>query len=335
MSFFESVPRPRSESAPSNEKLIQNFERSRIPLDPTFSSVYSDYSSDVARVEALEELHHTGTKQELLLGKVAEALIFDLLQKHELSNHLQFRATSLYDDFLHGVDVVVEPKNAHVQGLATLDITINQEDIKGKNRIDSDARNARPIGLEKKLERSKRYTDFIATFDPSNARELSGWISSGGLHQPRTQGNDFYFGDAERLFLMKYYKTPQTAPEPGKPGFVIGGPQTIISIDVSFVNRALQGDIRAQRVLADMAALEFMYCVEAEQKYLDLIVKKSSARNIFFDTHFAKIRAWSNIIQRSEIQSIIERITAEHQATREFREQLGYYAQTFRRVFGF
>ncbi len=331
MSNFESSRAFSNEN--KERQLLNGYEKDRIEPDPTFAEIYSDYKKDMERVESLGQVYNSQSP-EAQLGKVAEALVVSLLKKHEVNEHLQFRATSEYDDFFHGADVLVEPKNTLVQSVAALDITINQEDIKGRERKSGTLSEARPIGLENKLLRARRYTEYLAEFDPTHARDLSGWIESGGLHQPRNNKNESLFREAEKLFLMKYYKTPDTAPEPQKPGYVIGGPQTIISIDTLFINKALQGDHKAEKAIADLAVLEFALCIQAEQAHLDEKVRKDKSRNIFFDTHYAKVKAWSHVFEKPELESLVEDLVARNQDNREFREQLSYYANTFSRVLG-
>jgi len=250
--------------------LIRHFENSRIGSDGAFGKMYSDYSRDMERTENLGELYRSNSP-EVQLGKIAEALVFSLLKKHKIRDHLEFRVTSEYDDYFHGADVVVEPKGAVVQALAAIDITINQEDIKGKERFEAypESFESRPVGLDAKLSRVRSYTDYISSdeFEPSEARDLKSWMDGGELHQPRTSKNEIKFQKAEKLFLMKYYKTPDSAEESGKKGYVIGGPQAIISIDTMFINQALQNNEKAEEMIGGLALLEFVYCIQAELKY--------------------------------------------------------------------
>ncbi len=176
--------------------------------------------------------------------------------------------------------------SALIQAVASIDITTNQEDIKGVQRRNTPEGEVRPVGLDAKLARTKRYTDYLAELNPSHARNLSAWLESGGLREPKTRQNEGYFKEAERLFLMKYYKAPDFARNPEAPTFIIGGPQTVIGIDTVFINKALQGSKPAEEMIADLSVMEFMYCIEAEQKYLQDKVRRSGARNIFFDNHY-------------------------------------------------
>ncbi len=322
----------KAESIVQPKTSLEVFEGQRIVPDESFEGVYSDYASDMERVGNLAELYE-GNSPDLQFGKVAEALVFSLLTKHPVNEHVSFRPTSLYDDYLHGADILVEPRNTRVQSVAAIDITTNQEDIKGVQRRGGPIEEARPVGLEAKLLRTQLYTDHLASFDSSLARDLSAWIESGGLYQPRTRQTEPYFKLAEKLFLMKYYKAPDFDPEPGRPGFVIGGPQAVISLDTMFINKALQGNKEAGELVADLSVLEFAYCIQAEQQYLDEKVRKSKSRNIFFDTHYSKVKAWSSILEKPGLKKLLEDMVAKNQKNREFREQLGYYAKTFQKVY--
>jgi len=317
-----------------SNRLIESFEKSRIGSDDAFRKIYSDYSHDMERTENLGELYRSNSP-EVQLGKIAEALVFSLLQKHKIRNHLEFRATSEYDDYFHGADVVVEPKGAVVQALAAIDITINQEDIKGKERLEAypESFESRPVGLDAKLSRVRRYTDYLSDFEPSEARNLKAWMDGGGLHQPRTSKNEIKFQTAERLFLMKYYKTPDSAKESGKTGYVIGGPQAIISIDTMFINQALQNNEQAKEMIGDLALLEFVYCIQAELKYLKKKVETKKDRNVFFDTHYTKIQAWVHIFEQSALENIIDNIIKKHQRNPDFIAQIKYYGEAFQKAY--
>jgi len=325
---------PNFELTPTNEnvdRLISRFEDRRIKPEKEFADLYYEYGDDMARTEQIGAVYDE-QHAEVKLGKAAEALVFSELLKHEAGQHFDIRPTSHYDDYFHGVDLLIEPRNAPLQSLASIDITINQEDIKGTHRSSGQYAEERPVGLEKKLLRSRAYTDRLANLDATHARDLSAWIGSGGLHEKKTADNKRYFSEAERLFLMKYYTAPDSSNEPNKPGFVIGGPQAVISIDSVFVNKALQGNKSAATTIGDLALLEFVSCVQAEQEYLDSIVKHKKDRNIFFDTHYSKVRSWSHIFDKPEIGGLVGDILKRNQGNREFREQLAYYAQTFNKL---
>ncbi len=326
------MPNFETQNAPEDaRKLINRFEGERIESGEDFSQLYSEYQHDMARTEQIGAIYEQ-ENPETQLGKVAEALVFSELKKNEISQYLQFRPTSHYDDYFHGADLLVEPVNAPLQSLAAIDITINQEDIKGVQRSVGQYAEVRPVGLEKKLLRARSYTDRLASLDSSHARDLSAWIGSGGLHERRDSRNQRYFDEAERLFLMKYYKAPDTAAEPNKPGFVIGGPQAVISIDSLFINQALQGNKSAAKTIGDLALLEFVYCIQAEDAYLKEVVRNKKERNIFFDTHYSKVRSWAHVFDRPEIGSAVDDILVRNKRNKEFGEQIDYYGKTFTRL---
>lgn len=100
-----------------------------------------------------------------------------------------------------------------------------------------------------------------------------------------------------------------------------------------FINKALQGNKEAGELVADLSVLEFAYCIQAEQQYLDDKVRKSKSRNIFFDTHYSKVRAWSNILDKPELKTLLDDIVGRNQKNRDFRDQLGYYGTTFQKVY--
>lgn len=327
MSNFENIS-----AIKSPEALVQNFEAKRIDeSDGVFDELYEDHQRDINKTNELDARYNPDN-QENKLGKVAEALVFSTLTNHEVQEHLEFRPTSRYDDYFHGADLLVEPRNARVQSLASIDITIDQEDIKGLQRRNTEFFTERPVGLEQKILRARGYTDRLANIDSSHARDLFGWINGGGLHEKRTDKNRANFAETERLFLMKYYKSSDTSEEPEKPGFVIGGPQAVISLDSMFVNKALSGDKKASDTIGDLALLEFIMCIQQEQLYLDGMVRAQKSRNIFFDTHYSKVKAWSNVFERPELEELTGTMVQRNQHSQEFREQLKYYAETFSRI---
>lgn len=233
----------------SPEEILRSVEKIRIPATEAFREQYSDYVVDMDRVKNIDSTYKTES-QESQLGKVAEALIITSLGKGRMEELVQLRAANLYDDYFHGIDAVLEQRQGgDTPALATIDVTINQADIKGSERQGGPLAEARPVGLERKLTRIKHYVDRLSSFDPEAARKLSGWMRSGGLHEPRTKENAHLFKQAEDVILMKYYITPESAPEPRKPGYVVGGPQAVVSIDTIFVNKALQGNREAVELI--------------------------------------------------------------------------------------
>ena len=313
-------------------QLIERFEQSRIPAGEDFKSVYTDFDSDMLRTEQLKAEFETPDTQESL-GKVAEGLIFSLMRDGKVGEHLDFRATHPYDDYCHGVDVIVEPKRKSLPALATFDITINQEDIKWRERRGSDLDVIRPSGLEGKLQRAKKYIDHLSRFDAGEARELYGWLNAGGLHENHTSQNRNLFNKADDALLVKYYRSPESSEEPNRPGFVIGGPRAIISVDTLFVNKALQGNDRAKDMLQAISFIEFVAGIQAEQKYLERLVRNRSDRNLLFDTHYAKVSAWSRILNQPEMSDLAEGYVRTYQRDTDFQQQLGYYTGILGKIF--
>jgi hypothetical protein len=328
---FESVGGSLKQENP--QQLVEQFEESRIHADQDFRSLYTDFDSDMLRTEQLKAEFETPDTQESL-GKVAEGLIFSLMRDGRVGEHLDFRAAHPYDDYCHGVDVIVEPKRKSLPALATFDITINQEDIKWRERQGSTHAEVRPSGLEGKLERSKNYIDHLAQFDAGAARDLSSWLRSGGLHEKRTPQNRALFEEAEKALLVKYYRTPELSEEPNRPGFVIGGPRAIISVDTLFVNKALQGNDRAKDMLRAISFVEFVAGIQAEQRYLKKLVDIQSKRNLLFDTHYSQVEAWSLILNQPEIGGLVDTYVSKYQRDPDFYKQLAYYTGALDRSFG-
>ena len=321
-------------SPDKEEKLLKKFNNERMVPGDDFSNVYSSYSDDMGRVEQLEEVYGG---QESRLGKVAEALVYSVLKRHEVAQNLAFRPASTYDDFFHGTDVLVEQRNGSVKAFATIDITINQSDIKGNERkLDKDPRivEARPVGLEGKLIRSRRYTDYLSNYDPGDARNLSGWLESGGLSETANDRNRRFFTEAEKLFLLKYFYRADNSTDTEKPGYIIGGPQAIISIDTAFINKALQGSRSDEDIVSDLSVLEFVFCLQKEQAYLDKKITSNSARNLFFDSHYAKVKAWSHIMEKEDFREMINNLFIKNKNNQDFMEQLRYYIRISNKVFG-
>lgn len=327
--YYESIKSPEK-----GEKLLKKISNERMVPGGDFSNIYSSYSDDMGRAEQLEEVY---SGQESRLGKVAEALVYSVLKKHEVAQNLSFRPASTYDDFFHGTDVLVEQKNGSVKAFATIDITINQSDIKGsERRLDNNPRivEARPVGLEEKLIRSRRYTDYLSNYNPDSARNLSGWLESGGLGEAINSRNKRSFEEAEKLFLLKYFCRKDDSNDSEKPGYIIGGPQAIISIDTAFINKALQGSSSDEEIVSDLSVLEFVYCLQKEQAYLDKKIISSSARNLFFDSHYSKVKAWSHIMERSDFEQMIKDIFKKNGKNQDFMKQLKYYIEITDKVFG-
>ncbi len=315
------------------DALIEKFEKERIVAGDEFSGIYSEYAHDIARTEQLKAIYDNNNSPEESLGKKGEALIFSLLTEGTLNKHLQFRASHPYDDFFHGVDMLVEAKNQKNPAVATIDVTINQKDIKGISRQGSEMAETRPVGLDEKLARIRKHIDYLSNFDPGHARTLSVWLNSGGLHQLRTEGNKRSFADAEKVFVVKYYKTPEDSDEPLKPTYVIGGPQAVISMDNIFINRALQGNEEAKEMVRALSLLEFAYGIHTIQKYLNEQAQSKPSRNLFFDTYYIETNAWSEILSQPALEEFIGDLGQKYQHNSEFRKQLSYYIETLSAAF--
>lgn len=339
MSSFELPFNRKSESESESERkkkeLIERYEASRISADQVFKDMYSDYGNDMERVGSLEESYQSD-ESIVELGKIAEALVYHSLNKHEISRYLQFRPASRYDDLFKGTDILVEPKTrgSSNQAFAGIDVTINQGNLdRGVDPTRFSSEETSHLGgLETKLVRSRRYTDRLAAFDATKGRNLLAWLESGGLNQPKTRANQDIFDQAESVLAMKYYRAPETAPEPGKPGYVIGGPHPIISLDTYFINQALQGGQQAEGLLSDLAVVEFVMGIQAERDYLDKLVRVKKDRNVLFDKHYAKVKGWTYTFDDPALEKIVSDIVKKHRNNPSFQKQLNYFAQTYSRV---
>lgn len=302
-----------------------------------FSNFYSSYKDDMERTENLSK-RFGNSKREELLGTRAEMLVCHALAQGTLGKILSVRHTNSYDDYFHGVDAVITPKAGDVPAVGTIDVTMYQDftnDMKGGLRRDTEASKARPEGLEKKLLRIKSYADKLASYGATFARELVGWMQSGGLSSPRTEQNKEFYNEAESVMLVKYYVTPETSSEPSKPGYIIGGPQAVLSVDTTFINRALQGNIDAQNMVQAIAFLEFAFGVHMLHDYLDRLVQDKQHKNLLFDTHYASVNAWIHILNSTDCTNIIKEFSAKYGNNREFRDQLSGYRKTLEKVFQF
>lgn len=108
------------------EVVRENYERSRIVADASFSSVYSEYVKDMERVEALHKTYESKDGGNEGLGFDAEALVFTCIEKGALGNNITARGTSLYDDYYHGADLIMESRAKHVRDpiISAVDVTI-------------------------------------------------------------------------------------------------------------------------------------------------------------------------------------------------------------------
>jgi hypothetical protein len=96
----------------------------RINPDEAFAEVYSEYQSDMERVSNLRELYDRDSQE---LGKLAETVVFKGMVNHPINEYFNLRQTSLYDDYLHGADLVVEPRGSLIQAVAAIDLPLTKK----------------------------------------------------------------------------------------------------------------------------------------------------------------------------------------------------------------
>ncbi len=318
------------------EYLRSNFEKSRIPLDLSFASLYSSFENDVSRVENLKERFAQQESNDET-GMIGESLVFARIQEGVLGTGITARATSLYDDFFHGADIVIESKAKQQRDpiISSIDVTISQQafGVNQRSKFESEGV-VNEVGLEKKLQRVVKHIKTIANFSPEKAIELSAWLQSGGLAQPRTSNNQKYFDDAERLMLLKYYKNPETSDEPDKPHFVMSGPQVVLSIDRAFVNKAITAE-QSEKALKDIDTLiqvEVPYAVAVIARHVDELARKMAKErvpsNLFFDMMRASCRAWELTFAGDQNQFRLQKAIQVCQKDPELKKQLQYYQVT-------
>lgn len=312
----------------SEAKLLTELEEIRIPASDDFDRYYSDFKHDMERVDNIDQVYQ-GTE----FGKIAEALILTQFNQGKVGEVVNVRAANRYDDYFKGVDAVLEYTHGNTPAVATVDVTVNQVDIKGSKRAKSPYAEERPVGLEEKLKRTKKYINRVAGMSAERAREVYGWMHAGGMHEARTPANAQFFKDAEEMILMKYYLSPEQGAEKRKPSYIIGGPKTVISIDTVFVNKALQGQKDALQAVQALSVVEFLYSVEAEMGYLNKKTKENQNRNVFFDTYYAKVDAWVRIFEQPVFQEVVAETLALIHKNPDIRKQLAYYKKTIDTAF--
>jgi hypothetical protein len=77
-----------------------------------------------------------------------------------------------------------------------------------------------------------------------------------------------------------------------------------------------------------------VYSIHTELRYLISLLKDQRNRNLFFDTHYAKVKAWAHILDQEEIKLLINKLTKEHRDDPDFVKQLIYYKGVQEKVFG-
>ncbi len=319
------------------DMLRERYERERIESGPEFRKIYSSYPYDMSLVEKLKLLFSHDNKAESL-GSVGEALVYNRLNDGILGSGIIARPASLYDDYKHGVDVIVEATKIRNPLVSAIDITLNQKGIKDVARAPHFAseENSRPVGLDEKLKRLKRLIDYVADINPGTARELGAWLQGGGLHEPETPATRRLFEMAEKVMLVKYYVHPESSDNPNKLDHVLAGPKIVLSLDTPFVNRVLtDANRRDQHVKAidTVLQIESGYGIGALQGYLNKKVKESSNRNFIFDSHYTSTKAWADLFENEEQQEIFKRAVEEARRNPEVNAQVAYYMDTWNKAF--
>jgi|GEM_PF-5612470 len=326
----------------SPNELVARFEGSKIQInDPIFQELYpiGSLAHDRQSTENLRAKFGNNVSVEDRMGPIGEAVVFDRIQEGKIfGSGVSARGATTHDDYFKGADIVLDADGFQEPTIATVDVTLNQRDIKGITRQPHFAseENNRPVGLEQKLSRIKRHIDEIARVDPNYARDWSAWLRGGGMHETRNTNNLDYFKMAEKALLLKYYVSPDTSEDPHQPRYVLGGPQVVLSLDVPFVNKILtDGDHQSQHEEAIDAVLqvEMGYGITALQQYLSKIVNQSRNRNLIFDTHFASTKAWADKFNSPEQRALFERALSTARSNPEVGKQIGYYMETWNAAF--
>lgn len=325
----------------SPEVLKKNYEQKRINTDEGFAGLYSTYKDDMERAANLKESFDRQTGQDEL-GFYGEALIFSCIERGALGTTITARGTNLYDDLFHGADIVIESKAKQQRDpiVSSIDVTLSQQAPGSSNTSKfENNENGNIVGLEKKLERVKKHLDYIARYPREKAVEISAWLQSGGLSQARKQSNEKYFEEAEKLMLLKYYKNPTTSEDPNKPHFILAGPQVVLSVDRSFVNKSLQAN-QKDKAIKDIDTLiqaEVPFGVAIITQYLDGLAKELSlhgqAPNLFFDMTRAACRAWELTFATEQNQLRLEKAIQVCLKDPDLKKQIMYYQATLHKAF--
>jgi hypothetical protein len=321
------------------EELLARFEDKRIQPDNRFESLYSDFASDMQRVNNLKTLNDSKKTPETMLGPVGEALVFDLIEKGILGSSIKARGTSIYDDYFHHADLIVEQFGQKRDPMiSTIDVTFNQRDIKAVQRSTFEGGNpdVRPVGLEQKISRIKNHIDFLASFSRNDAITLSSWLQSGGLHQKKDRSNDKLFSDAERLMLLKYYVDPEWVDEP-KPHFVSAGPQIVISMDTMFLNKALSTEGETQRVnigkIESLVQAESLLSVAFLNNYLESRFSSNDTGNILLDGYRVATKAWATTFSSPVNEVRMQNAVAACLKDQDLSKQMTYYKSVLEKSF--
>ena len=277
------------------EAIKKNFETKRINPDLSFGNLYSTYQDDMDRASRLNERYEQQSERDEL-DLLGEAIVFASIEKGALGEKVTARGTSMYDDFFHGADIVIESKARQIREpiISSIDVTVGQQApgavIKSAFEVEG---MVYEVGLEKKLERIKRHIDILAGYSNNDAIEVSAWLQSGGLSQSRNKQNERYFDKAEKLMLLKYYKNPHTSDDPDKPHFVIAGPQIVVSLDRAFVNKVFNSN-QQDKAIKDINTLiqvEVPFAIGAITEYVDTVAKRKGQTNLLLDMMRVACRA--------------------------------------------
>lgn len=312
------------------EHVLRFFEESRIKAEEgVFASIYSTFDDDQERVKNLRHQFDQEIDKDKD-GALGEALVFMRIQQGALSSQITTRATNLYDDFFHGADLVIESKARQLRDpiVSSVDVTIKA--IGDQKALGFPFKE---VSFDKKVERVKHHIDAVAKLSQRDAIEISAWLQSGGLSQPRTRKNEAMFDAAERLMLLKYYKNPPTSEDPERPHFVVAGPQVVVSIDRSFVNKVFHGD-NQEKALKNIDLLlqaQVPFSILILKHYIESL-KKRGQGNVFLDANLVACRAWELTFNNEVYQARLTKALQECSRDPQLREQLAYYQQIVSRI---
>lgn len=326
------------------ENILANFEKSRIVADNRFADLYSDFENDMQRAKDLRDVYNNELNPDKV-GSIGEALIFTCLSEGALGKSITARGTNDYDDLFHGADILIESKAKQQRDpiVSTIDVTLSQPDINRQRNTLIENESTFEAGFKKKLERVKRHVLMLSKLSDNESVELSAWMQRGGLREKRGPHNEAKFKDAEKFMLLKYYKNPATSDNPDEPHFIVSGPQIIVSVDNSFVNKILsqEGEVQHKAIdeLNNLLQLEVPISVLALNKYVEKVAlqaqKEGKGTNIFFASYRAACKAWVGTFFENEeyafrIQKAIE-VSKSNPAT---RSQMSYVNKTLEETFG-
>lgn len=306
------------------EDFLAGFDTNRIIAErDSFGTMYSTFDNDQERVGNLKE-RFAQEKDRDEEGAIAEAVIFHCLKQGALGSQISARGTTLYDDFFHGADLVVESKMRQLRDpiISSVDVTISQQTL-------GDSRREMKVAFDKKVTRVRKHIDSLSNLSSRDAIEISAWLQSGGLSQERTINNQALFDKAEELMLLKYYKTPLTSEDPNRPRFVLAGPQVVTAIDRSFLNKVFHGNDQ-EKALKDISTLlqaQIPFSVLILKQYIESL-KKRGKGNVFLDANLVACRAWELTFNDEIYQAKLQKALQECHRDPQLRQQLAYYQQT-------